>query len=133
MWFRIALFYPQIGFSSDPGCIYLFRKGSITGRKSTDLLAFLRRIEITRQSGLKSHLGLTRESEVLICRWVIDAFKHALKQKDKQSLAVILGRFKNLLPMRWKVASWVFQKKGPFEAANAVLKLRSRIKYKGQG
>ena len=129
MWYRIALLYPQIGYSCTAGCIYWRRKGSITTKDhKTDIPRYLRRINITYSTSKGLKRDSNRESDYLIQTWVIYAIKYAIKQKDRQSLVLIKENFNALLPRHWKFICWFFQNPIALEIVQFALAIRFHIR-----
>lgn len=126
MWFRIALRYPRLAYSASVGCIYWTRQGSITSAGTTDLGRYLRRIEITRSAAHEWAGGPTRASDYLVQRWIIDAIKQAIRQKDVQTLGEIGDRYHAMLPSRWRFMVWLLRRATTMHLAQLALRLRAR-------
>lgn len=92
MWFRIALDFPEIGYSNHPGVIINKTSGSITySKKSYNPRNSLKVLYIT--SGLITH-STSKESHKLMNIWIEDAVYTALLSRDKLMANFIRSRWK---------------------------------------
>jgi glycosyltransferase involved in cell wall biosynthesis len=90
LWFRIALCYPQVGYSREVAAIYWGRAGSImamdTGPISARLLGFVQREDrLAAQAGLAA----ARRSEPLLLAWLDDVIRRAIRENDQTVLTEI--------------------------------------------
>jgi hypothetical protein len=108
MWFRIALRYPEIGYSSQPGCIYWRRAGSITSTEKVDIKRFLRRIDATQHAAVELGPSAVRRASRLTVKWITQAVRLAVKQNDRAALKEIGDKYEAQLPPVWRLATRVF-------------------------
>lgn len=100
LWFRIALRYPQIGYSRAPAAIYWrFRSDSLTASDTGNSGRQLKLMQ--RLDGLAAQTGpaAVKRSEPLLLLWLHDLIRHAIKENDRGVLTEIQrGYGKRLKP-----------------------------------
>jgi len=109
MWFRIALRYPELGYTSRPGCIYWRRAGSITSAETIDVKRFLRRIDATERAAIALGPSAIHRGDRLTVKWIKQAVRIAVKQNDHAALKEIADKYKSRLPSVWRLAARIFR------------------------
>jgi len=90
MWFRMALHYPQVGYSRAIAAIYWSRAGSImatdTAPSSGRFLRFVQKLDrLATQAGPAA----ARRSEPLLRRWLGRLIRRAIRENDQSVLTQV--------------------------------------------
>ena len=90
MWFRIALCYPQIGYSRKVAAIYWGREGSIMARDTgPNSGRFWRFIQRTDRLASQADPAAARRSEPLLVAWLSILIRRAIRENDQRIIAQI--------------------------------------------
>lgn len=105
MWFRIALRYPRMGYSSDIGAVYHRASSFLTTQSRATHESYLARIK--RDESLACALGpeAVRRSEPLIRLWLARAVKWAAEDGNKDMLRKIAGEYGGRIPIQLRIVS----------------------------
>jgi glycosyltransferase involved in cell wall biosynthesis len=127
MWFRVALLYPEIGYSPKPGGIYWCRTGSITSGDKIDIPRFIRRIGITERAAIKLGPSAVQKSSRLTVAWLTRAVSFAVKQHERETLKIIYKHYGERLTPKWRFVCNLLQNRFFFGAAIWFLKLNRKF------
>ena len=108
MWFRIALHFPQVGYSHTVGA-NVYKRSTST--------SYTKKVNFERDIGLlkeKEHLArqwggkVVRRVEPRIMFWCIRLLKASISRADTAAVIEILTSYQDRLPMLWRWLSLTF-------------------------
>ena len=103
MWFRIALKYPQIGYSYKEGAIVYRRDFSLsTSKKWNPNQSIERFLKCEKLAKNQSEEALQR-AEPRIMYWVIKLLRSVLSVNDKKTLKTIKQHYFKRLPLKYRI------------------------------
>jgi hypothetical protein len=108
LWFRIALKYPEIGYSHCVAANIYKRNNSISYSKSFDYdksLSFLRERE-----QLAASLGdlVRKRAEPRIMYWVTNLLRSCISRSNEQAVKKLLSIYKSRLAFPWYMTAHAF-------------------------
>lgn len=109
MWFRIALIYPQIGYSNTVGAIYWEKKGSITNTDPRNVERHLMRIHKTESHAYVVGIAALQKSESVVLEWIWRQMKEAAIQGNRKALKHISRYYGRRLPIRRRLLLDLFR------------------------
>jgi glycosyltransferase involved in cell wall biosynthesis len=103
MWFRIALIYPQIGYTDRIGAVYWEKQGSITNTDPRNIERALRRFHRTESHALAIGGTALQKSEEVVLDWVWRQIKEAAVQGNSGALEHISRYYGRRLSIRHRL------------------------------
>jgi hypothetical protein len=105
LWFRIALRYPQIGYSHEISVIIQDTEGSLVTQELLTLEKASRFVEKCKLEAAR--LGLDEDPRIRRClvRWSLPVMRRALLSGDKNALLWMRSHFRRDIPVRWRFLS----------------------------
>ncbi len=109
MWFRIALRYPEIGYSTRVGAIYWRRYGGLCLKFQLDVRKSLSYYErFARMAGEYSATAAECYAPVLK-RILLLEYVEAVKTGDYSFVSEMRTRYGNIAPFRWEIACFLYR------------------------
>lgn len=108
MWFRIALHFPQVGYSHAVGANVYKRS---TSTSYTKKINFNRDISLLKEKENFAHQlgnGMVHRIEPRIMFWCIRLLKSAISRADTAAVRQILASYQDRLPLIWRWLSLTF-------------------------
>lgn len=102
MWFRVALRYPQIGYSYEVGALVYRRDLSLTTSKKWNPKQSLERFLESESLAKNLSEEALQRSEPRLMYWVIKLLRSTLIRKDKETLRLIKQHYFKRLPVKYK-------------------------------
>ena len=101
LWFRIALRYPQIGYSRAPAAIYWrCRSDSLTASDTWNAERQLKLIRSLDDSAAQAGPAAAKRSEALLLSWIDQVIRRAIRENDQGVLTEIRRTYgKRLKPV----------------------------------
>jgi len=125
MWFRIALKYPQIGYSSRVGAVYWQKEGSIMSTSPNDVDRALRRIHKSESHAIFAGGTALWICEPVVLDWVWSQTKEAAIKGNHKALRHISRYYGRRLPLRHRLLLDLFRIAPIGFLWSAVRKMRS--------
>lgn len=109
MWFRIALCYPEIGYSTRVGAVYWRRYDSLSIKFQPDLRKSLSYYERhARMAAEYSSIAAERYAPVFH-RILLLQYIDGIKTGDYSFLSEISNRYGNIVPLRWQLGGFLYR------------------------
>ncbi len=108
MWFRIALYFPQIGYSHTVAANIYKRKTSISYTKKVN---FERDFGLLQEKERIAHqfgADAVHRAEPRLMFWCTRLLKASIGRGDQAAVREILANYQNRLPLRWRWLSFIF-------------------------
>ncbi len=109
MWLRIALRYPEIGYSLQTGAIYWRRHGSLTTKYSIDLWENLTLLERNMCIVTGFSLKVVDRYSPLFRLNLRGLYIDGIKTGNRYFLRHISSKYNSIIPYRWRIVNFVHQ------------------------
>jgi len=105
MWFRIALEYPAVGYSTVPSAIIWKHRDSLSHSKQPDTDRTISSIKRYIEIATHKNNNALRRSRSRISDWIKRNLCVAISRQDKELVKRIILEFKPWLPLKWRMLS----------------------------
>jgi glycosyltransferase involved in cell wall biosynthesis len=109
MWFRIAMRYPQIGYTESVGAVYWQKTGSIMDTDTRDVERDLGRIQRTESHAMSAGAEILSKVEPVVLDWVWRQVKEAAVQGNSKGLEHISKYYGRRFPLKRRLILDLFR------------------------
>lgn len=110
LWFRVALKYPSICYSKEPGAIYFQYENSLRLSTKEESRLFLNCVKRHDRLAYEADRGVQKSYKLLKIRYLIRVIKTSIKEGNRVVLKELNELYFHELPLKWRVLIlvWVY-------------------------